>query len=179
MEDVLEVYHREYQENEVLVCLDETSKQQVKETRQPRPPRPGAAGIYDFEYERNGVSNLFMLFAPLEGWRRVEVTQRRTKADWAQVVRKLVDEDYAHKDRIVLVMDNLNTHHPSSLYEAFDPTEAAPTCSRPKPRLNVRVHPPAAGTWQRGWKTAHQGKASGEQDTTKSHTQGPAGIASP
>ena len=67
MEDVLEVYHREYQENEVLVCLDETSKQQVKETRQPRPPRPGAAGIYDFEYERNGVSNLFMLFAPLEG----------------------------------------------------------------------------------------------------------------
>ena len=124
MEDVLEVYHREYQENEVLVCLDETSKQQVKETRQPRPPRPGAAGIYDFEYERNGVSNLFMLFAPLEGWRRVEVTPRRTKADWAQVVRKLVDEDYAHKDRIVLVMDNLNTHHPSSLYEAFDPTEA-------------------------------------------------------
>ena len=78
----------------------------VKETRQPRPPRPGSARAYDFEYQRNGVSNLFMLFAPLEGWRRVEVTQRRTKSDWAQVVRKLVDEDYAHKDRIVLVMDN-------------------------------------------------------------------------
>ena len=89
MEDVLEVYHREYPENEVLVCLDETSKQLVGETRTPLPPQPGSARAYDFEYQRNGVSNLFMLFAPLEGWRRVEVTQRRTKADWAQVVRKL------------------------------------------------------------------------------------------
>ena len=78
MEDVLEVYQRQYGDNEVLVCLDETSKQQVKETRLPRPARPGAAGSYDYEYERNGVSNLFMLFAPLEGWRRVEVTDRRT-----------------------------------------------------------------------------------------------------
>ena len=100
------------------MCLDETSKQQVKETRQPRPPRPGSARAYDFEYQRNGVSNLFMLFAPLEGWRRVEVTQRRTKSDWAQVVRKLVDEDYAHKDRIVLVMDNLNTHRPFNTRDA-------------------------------------------------------------
>ena len=116
--DVLEVYQRQYGDNEVLVCLDETSKQQVKETRRPRPARPGAAGSYDYEYERNGVSNLFMLFAPLEGWRRVEVTDRRTKADWARVVKQLVDEDYPHKDRIVLVMDNLNTHHPASLYEA-------------------------------------------------------------
>ena len=124
MEDVLEVYQRQYGDNEVLVCLDETSKQQVKETRRPRPARPGAAGSYDYEYERNGVSNLFMLFAPLEGWRRVEVTDRRTKADWARVVKQLVDEDYPHKDRIVLVMDNLNTHHPASLYEAFEPAEA-------------------------------------------------------
>ena len=75
--------------NEVLVCLDETSKQLVKETRQPLPPQPGAAMAY--EYERNGVSNLFMLFAPLEGWRRVGVTDRRTRADWARVVRQLVD----------------------------------------------------------------------------------------
>ena len=104
MEDVL-VYQRQYGDNEVLVCLDETSKQQVKETRRPRPARPGAAGSYDYEYERNGVSNLFMLFAPLEGWRRVEVTDRRTKADWARVLKQLVDEDYPHKDRIVLVMD--------------------------------------------------------------------------
>ena len=80
MEDVLEVYQRQYADNEVLVCLDETSKQQVKETRQPRPAQPGAVGSYDYEYERNGVSNLFMLFAPLEGWRRVEVTDRRTKS---------------------------------------------------------------------------------------------------
>ena len=86
---VLEVYHRPYEDNEVLVCLDETSKQQVKETRLPRPPRPGSAVAYDYEYERNGVSNLFMLFAPLEGWRRVGVTDRRTKVDWAHQVKKL------------------------------------------------------------------------------------------
>ena len=96
----------------------------MKETRQPRPPRPGLAVAYDYEYERNGVSNLFMLFAPLEGWRRVGVTDRRTKVDWAHQVKKLVDEDYPDKDRIVLVMDNLNTHHPASLYEAFKPMEA-------------------------------------------------------
>ena len=106
MEDVLEVYHRDYGDEEVLVCLDETSKQLVQETR---PPRPGSARAYDCEYQRNGVSNLFMLFAPLERWRRVEVTERRTRTDWARVVRKLVDEDYPDKERIVLVMDNLNT----------------------------------------------------------------------
>ena len=103
MEDVLEF--SPYEDNEVLVCLDETSKQQVKETRLPRPPRPGSAVAYDYEYERNGVSNLFM-----QGWRRVGVTDRRTKVDWAHQVgggRGLPD-----KDRIVLVMDNLNTHHP-------------------------------------------------------------------
>ena len=82
-------YHRQYGDNEVLVCLDETSKQQVKETRLPRPPRPGASGVHDYEYERNGVSNLFMLFAPLEGWRRAEVTDRRTKSDWARAVKQL------------------------------------------------------------------------------------------
>ncbi len=142
MEDVLEVYHRPYPDNEVLVCLDETSKQQVKETRQPHPPRSGAVGYYDYEYERNGVSNLFMLFAPLEGWRRVEVTDRRTKADWARVVKQLVDEDYAHKDRIVLVMDNLNTHHPASLYEAFEPAEAR----RIAQRLEIH-YTPKHGSW--------------------------------
>ena len=124
MEDVLAVYHRSYEDKEVLVCLDETSKQLVGETRQSRPPRPGSAMAYDYEYQRNGVSNLFMLFAPLEGWRRVEVTDRRTRADWARVVKRLVDEDYPDRERIVLVMDNLNTHHPASLYEAFEPAEA-------------------------------------------------------
>ena len=134
---------------EVLVCLDETSKQQVKETRLPRPARPGLAVAYDYEYERNGVSNLFMLFAPLEGWRRAGVTDRRTKVDWAHQVKKLVDEDYPDKDygypdkdRIVLVMDNLNTHHPASLYEAFEPMEAR----RIAERLEIH-YTPKHGSW--------------------------------
>ena len=122
----------------------------MKETRLGRPPHPGAAGSYDYEYERNGVSNLFMLFAPLEGWRRVEVTERRTRTDWAEVVRKLVNEDYADKERIVLVMDNpvsstgqaLNTHHPSSLYEAFEPAEAR----RIAERLEIH-YTPKHGSW--------------------------------
>ena len=142
MEDVLEVYQRSYAHDEVLVCMDETSKQQVKETRVPRAPRPGTARVYDYEYERNGVSNLFMLFAPLQGWRRVEVTDRRTKVDWAHTLKKLVDEDYPDKERIVLVMDNLNTHHPASLYEAFEPAEAR----RIAQRLEIH-YTPKHGSW--------------------------------
>ena len=142
MEDVLEVYHRQFEGNEVLVCLDETSKQLVEETRQPLPARPGMPACYDYESQRNGVNNLFMVFAPLEGWRRVEVTERRTKTDWARVVRKLVDEDYPDKDRIVLVMDNLNTHHPSSLYQAFEPVEAR----RILERLEIH-YTPKHGSW--------------------------------
>ena len=142
MEDVLEVYHRQFGDNEVLVCLDETSKQLVKEIRQPLPPQPRAAMAYDYEYQRNGVSNLFMLFAPLERWRRVEVTERRTRTDWARVVRKLVDEDYPDKERIVLVMDNLNTHHPASLYQAFEPAEAR----RIAERLEIH-YTPKHGSW--------------------------------
>ena len=142
MEDVLEVYHRSYEDKEVLVCLDETSKQLVGETRQSRPPRPGSAMAYDYEYQRNGVSNLFMLFAPLEGWRRVEVTDRRTKVDWAEVVKRLVDQDYPDRERIVLVMDNLNTHHPASLYEAFEPAEAR----RIAERLEIH-YTPKHGSW--------------------------------
>ena len=142
MADVLAVYHRQFGDNEVLVCLDETSKQLVKETRQPLPPPPGAVMAYDYEYERNGVSNRFMLFAPLEGWRRVEVTDRRTKADWAQVVQQLVDLDYPNQDRIILVMDNLNTHHPASLYAAFPPEEAR----RIAERLEIH-YTPKHGSW--------------------------------
>ena len=142
MEDVLEVYHRRFDDNEVLVCLDETSKQLVQETRQPRPSRPGGVMAYDYEYQRNGVSNLFMLFAPLDGWRRVEVTDRRTRRDWARLIRKLVDEDYPEKERIVLVMDNLNTHHPASLYEAFEPAEAR----RIAQRLEIH-YTPKHGSW--------------------------------
>ena len=112
------------------------------ETRQSRPPRLGSVMAYEYEYQRNGVSNLFMLFAPLEGWRRVEVTDRRTKVDWAEVVRKLVDEDYPDRERIVLVMDNLNTHHPASLYEAFEPAEAR----RIAERLEIH-YTPKPGSW--------------------------------
>ena len=101
-----------------------------------------AAGCHDYEYERNGVSNLFMLFAPLEGWRRVEVTDRRTKSDWAWVVKELVDVNYADKDRIVLVMDNLNTHRAASLYEAFEPAEAR----RIARRLEIHYRP-KHGSW--------------------------------
>ena len=140
MEDVLEVYQRPYDGNEVLVCMDETSKQQVKETRVPRPAAPGLSAAYD--YERNGVSSLFMLFAPLDGWRRVEVRERRTKVDWAHVIKKLVDEDYPDRDRIVLVMDNLNTHKLSSLYEAFEPAEAR----RIAERLEIH-YTPKHGSW--------------------------------
>ena len=124
------------------MCLDETSKQLIQETRPPLPGRPGRVQAHDYEYRRQGVSNLFMLFAPLEGWRRVEVTERRTKVDWAQVVRKLVDEDYPDKERIVLVMDNLNTHHPASLYEAFEPAEA----QRIAKRLEIH-YTPKHGSW--------------------------------
>ena len=141
MEDVLDVYHRDYGEDEVLVCMNETSRQQVKETRVPRPAAPGRPAVYDYEYERNGTSNLFMLFAPLEGWRRIEVTGRRAKVDWAHLVRDLVDEDYPDK-RVVLVMDNLNTHTPASLYEAFGPAEA-PRLAR---RLEIH-YTPKHGSW--------------------------------
>lgn len=124
MEDVLEVYQRSFTDEEVLVCLDETSKQHIKETRIPLPPKSGEPENYDFEYERNGVSNLFMLSAPLEGWRHVEVTDQHTKVDWAHVIKDLVDAHYPEKKKIVLVMDNLNTHTVSSLYAAFKPEDA-------------------------------------------------------
>ena len=114
----------------------------VKETRAPRPAAPGAVSTYDYEYERNGVSSLFMLFAPLDGWRRVEIRERRTKVDWAHVIKRLVDEDCADRDRGVLVMDNLNTHRLSSLYEAFEPAEAR----RIADRLEIH-YTPKHGSW--------------------------------
>ncbi len=123
MEDILEVYQRAFTEDEILVCLDETSKQHIKETRNLMSIRPGELEKYDFEYELNGVSNLFMLFAPLVGWRHVKVTDRHTKIDWAHLVKELVDTHFPDK-QIILVMDNLNTHKLGSLYEAFDPEVA-------------------------------------------------------
>ena len=141
MEDVLQVYQRDYEEDEVLICMDETSKQHIKETRIPLPTRPGEPERFDYEYERNGVSNLFMLFAPLEGWRHVKVTDRHTKVDWAEVIKERVDEHYPKK-KIILVMDNLNTHKLGSLYEAFEPAEAR----RIADRLEIH-YTPKHGSW--------------------------------
>ena len=124
MEDVLEVYKRPYAPKRPVVCLDETSKQLIGETRTPVPAAPGQVAHYDCEYVRNGVANIFMIFEPLAGQRDVEVTVRRTKKDYAQCLRKLSDERYPDAEIIVLVQDNLNTHSPASLYEAFEPAEA-------------------------------------------------------
>ena len=124
MEQVLETYKKPYDARKPMVCMDETSKQLVKETRQPIAIEAGQPLRYDYEYERHGVANLFMFCEPLRGWRRVSVTERRTKVDWAQQIKRLVDEDYPDAQRITLVMDNLNTHRLSSLYEAFPPAEA-------------------------------------------------------
>jgi hypothetical protein len=124
MEDVLEVYKRPYNCERPVVCLDETSKQLIGEVQTPVLTSPGHGAHYDYEYVRNGVANLFMIFEPLAGQRDVEVTDRRTKKDYAECLRKIADQMYPQAERIVLVQDNLNTHSPASLYEAFDPAEA-------------------------------------------------------
>lgn len=142
MEDVLEVYQRPQDPQRPLVCLDEQSKQLIRETRTPIPAAPGRAERIDYEYERNGTANLFMLFAPLQGWRHVEVTDRRTKIDFAEVIRQLVDQHFPQAEKIVLVMDNLNTHKPASLYEAFPPAEAR----RLLEKLEIH-YTPKHGSW--------------------------------
>jgi DDE superfamily endonuclease len=124
MEDVLEVYTRPYDERFPQVCLDEKSKQLVGEVREPRAVSPGRPARYDYEYERNGTANLFIVSEPLAGWRHISVTERRTKLDWAHCVKELVDVHYPKAEKIVLVLDNLNTHTPAALYEAFAPAEA-------------------------------------------------------
>ncbi len=124
MEDVLEVYKRPYDPKRPSVCLDETSKQLIGEVAAPVPAAPSQVAHYDYEYVRNGVANLFMIFEPLAGKRKVEVTERRTKKDYAECLRKISDEMYPDAESIVLVQDNLNTHTPASLYEAFEPAEA-------------------------------------------------------
>jgi DDE superfamily endonuclease len=124
MEDVLEVYHRPHDPDRPMVCVDETSKQLIAETRVPIPAKPGQPKRYDYEYERNGTANLFMMFAPLEGWRHVKVTDRHTAVDYAQVLKDLSDTHYPNASKIILVQDNLNTHKPASLYEAFPAEEA-------------------------------------------------------
>src|SRR5438105_2129581 len=124
MEDVLAVYTRPHDPDRPLVCLDETSKQLTAETREPIPMKPGRPARLDYEYERNGTANLFMMFAPLEGWRHVEVTDRHTAVDYARVLKDLADTRFPHTKTIVLVQDNLNIHSKASLYEAFPAPEA-------------------------------------------------------
>jgi len=124
MEDVLEVYQRPHDPAFPVVCLDEASKQLIAETRVPIAARPGHPARHDYEYARNGTANLFMMFAPLEGWRHVKVTDRHTAVDYAQVIKELSDTHFPGAEKIVLVQDNLNTHKPASLYEAFPPGEA-------------------------------------------------------
>jgi hypothetical protein len=124
MEDVLEVYHRPHDPDYPLVCVDESSKQLIKETRTAIPMKSGRPARYDYEYERNGTANLFMMFAPLEGWRHVKVTDRHTAVDYAHVLKELSDIRFPDAEKIILVQDNLNTHTPASLYEAFPAEEA-------------------------------------------------------
>jgi transposase len=142
MEDVLEVYTRPYDERFPQVCLDEKSKQLVGEVREPLAASPGRPARHDYEYERKGVANLFIVCEPLAGWRHISVTERRTKIDWARCIKELVDVHYPHAEKIVLVLDNLNTHTPAALYEAFAPSEARRLCQR------LEIHyTPKHGSW--------------------------------
>src|ERR1700677_2656524 len=124
MEDVMDVYQRPHDPESPVVCLDESSKQLIAETRVPIAAKPGHPARYDYEYERNGAAKLFMIFAPLEGSRHVKVTNRHTAVDYAQILRELSDTHFPEANKIVLVQDNLNTHKPASLYEAFPAAEA-------------------------------------------------------
>jgi len=124
MEDVLAVYHRSYDPNSPVVCMDELNKQLVKERRAPLPAEPGKPQCIDYQYSRKGTANIFILFEPLAGRRYLEVTGRRTKIDWAHLMRELVGVHYPNAERVVLICDNLNTHAKASLYEVFNPEEA-------------------------------------------------------
>jgi transposase len=142
MEDVLEVYTRPCDPLRPQVCMDETSKQLLRDARRPLPMEPGRPLRQDYEYERGGAVNLFLFCEPLAGRRWVDATGRRTKTDWAHQIKELVDERYPEAQRIVLVMGNLSTHTPASLYEAFDPVEAR----RLAEKLEIH-YTPKHGSW--------------------------------
>ena len=142
MEDVLEVYTRPYDPRFPQICLDETSKQLLADVRDPLPPAPGQPAREDSEYERHGVRNLFLACEPLRGWRRVAVTERRTKQDWAHFIAEVVEVHYPAATRIILVQDNLNTHTPASLYDTFAPARA----KRLLDRLEFH-YTPKHGSW--------------------------------
>jgi transposase len=142
MEDVLEVYTRPYDPSRPQVCMDETSKQMLRDARAALSMAPGRTRREDYEYERGGVANVFMFMEPLTGRRWVDITEQRTKVDWAHRIEELVDERYPQAERIVLVMDNLNTHSPASLYEAFEPEKARRLCEK------LEIHyTPKHGSW--------------------------------
>lgn len=142
MEDVLDVYHRPYDPQRPVVCLDESSKQLIGEVREPLPPKPGQVAKYDSEYERRGTANVFMVIEPLAGKRTVRVTDRRTRVDWAWFVRLLLLTMYPQAAKVILVMDNLNTHGIASLYEAYDPETARSLAAR------LEIHyTPKHGSW--------------------------------
>ena len=136
------LYHEPYDPKHPQVCMDETSKQLVREVAAPIPASPGQVERYDYEYERNGVANLFILFEPLAGWRHIKVTERRTKQDWALLMKELVDVHYPAAETVRLVLDNLNTHVASALYETFEPAEA----KRILDKLEVH-YTPKHGSW--------------------------------
>lgn len=142
MEAVLDVYRRPHDPARPVICLDETSRQLLGEVRSPTPVAPGKPARHDPEYARGGVTNLFLVCEPLRSWRQVRVSDRRTRLDWAGCVKELVDVHYPTVERIVLVMDQLNTHSPASLYEAFAPTEA----KRLADKLEIH-HTPKHGSW--------------------------------
>ena len=142
MEDVLSVYKRPYNPRFPVICLDETSRQLIAETRPALAMKPGHVKKTDYEYRRSGTVNLFMMFEPWTGWRHVEVRSRRTRIDFAECVRTLVDDYCASAEKVVLVMDNLNTHSIGSLYEAFAPSEAR----RLADRLEIH-YTPKHGSW--------------------------------
>ena len=142
MEDILEVYKRPYDPLVPVVCVDETNRQLIEETRVSIEAKPGQVKRVDYEYKRNGVANLFMMFVPLEAKRFVKVSKHRTREDFAYCIKDLVDIHYAHAEKIVLVMDNLNTHSLGSLYEAFEPTEA----KRIAEKLEIH-YTPKHGSW--------------------------------
>lgn len=142
MENVLAVYKRPYDPAHPVICFDEKSKQLVEEIAKPIPAAPGRVEAHDYEYIRNGTANLFMFVEPLRGWRHVSVTRRRTKLDFAAQMKELVDVHYPNAAKITLVMDNLNTHKMSCLYEAFAPEEAR----RIVEKIEV-VHTPKHGSW--------------------------------
>jgi len=142
MEDVLDVYHRPYDERRPVVCMDEASKQLIGEVRRSLPAQPGQIAKYDSEYRRLGTANIFIAIEPLAGQRTVRVTERRTRVDWAQFIRHLLESVYAGAEQVVLVMDNLNPHSIGSLYEAFDPE----TARRLAARLEIH-YTPKHGSW--------------------------------